>query len=93
MECESSPHVSCSAVAPTTDGLSGWQDGRRCTAAGDVRLKRASRMEGGDEKSMANRLNGVHESLPDNLEKSRLFNRTLHLHDPVGRVQLEKILR
>ena len=50
-------------------------------------------MEGGDEKSMANRLNGVHESLPDNLEKSRLFNRTLHLHDPVGRVQLEKILR
>jgi hypothetical protein len=39
-------------------------------------------MEGGDERSMADRLNGVHESLLDNLEKSRLFTRTLHLYDP-----------
>jgi len=30
---------------------------------------------------MVDRLNGVHESLLDNLEKSRLFTRTLHLHD------------
>jgi hypothetical protein len=35
------------------------RDGRRCAAAGNVRLKRASRMEGSDERSMADRLNGV----------------------------------
>jgi hypothetical protein len=39
-------------------------------------------MAGGDENPLVDRLNGVHESLPDHLEKSRLFNRTLHLHDP-----------
>ena len=39
-------------------------------------------MEGGDEKSMVDRLNGVPYSLQDNLEKSQLFNCTLHLHDP-----------
>jgi hypothetical protein len=43
--------------------------------------QRASRMAGGDEKSMVDLVNGVRYSLLDNLEKSRLFNRTLHLHD------------
>ena len=33
--------------------------GLQPAAAGNVRLKRASRMEGSDEKSMADRLNGV----------------------------------
>ena len=47
-----------------------------------MRLKRPFQVAGGDKNPMGDRQDGVRESRQDGLEKSRLFTRTLHLHDP-----------
>ena len=48
-------------------------------------------MAGGDEKSMVDRLNGVPDNRQDNLEKSRLFNRTADIHDRAEAILLLRL--